>query len=99
MKFFEFGSEVRFTETFTNLITGAVADPTTITLRLRDPSGTETSVTYAGGQIVRDSLGVYHYDFTPPASKVWAARWVATGSIVAADEFQFKILPSGFTNP
>lgn len=103
MFFSQLGTEIRFTETFTDLIAGTVADPTTVTLKFRDPNGNETSVTYAGAQIVRDSVGVYHYDFTPPIpskqGQAWLARWVATGAIVATDEIKFSVLASGFVNP
>lgn len=100
MFFSQLGSEIRFTETFTDLIAGTVADPTTVTLKFRDPNGVETAFTYAGGDIIKDSTGVYHYDFTPAvAGKPWRYRWVATGAIVAADEQQFEVLKSGFVNP
>ena len=100
MKFFQLGTRIRLTETFTDLIAGVVTDPTTITLKLHDPNGVETSFTYAGGDITRDSVGVYHYDFAPTvAGKTWRYRWLATGAVVAVDEQLFQITESGFVNP
>lgn len=100
MKQFTLGSRIRFVGTFTDLIAGVVTDPTAVTLKLHDPTGAETSFTYSAGQVIRDSVGVYHYDYTPTISGLtWRARWVGTGSVVAATEAQFEIVDSGFTVP
>ena len=100
---FTLGSRIRLTETFTDLIAGAPADPTTVTLKLHDPTGVETVFSYANGDITRDGIGVYHYDFTPTVTgslnAPWIARWIATGTVVAADEQKFNVAKSGFTTP
>ena len=96
------GSRGRFAETFTDLtgVTGTPADPTTVTVKLRDPFGTETSYTLAAGQVVRDALGLYHFDspvFTVAGE--WVVRWVGAGAIVAAHEYVFRVEKSAFTAP
>lgn len=99
MKTLGLGSRLRFTETFKDLVAGTVADPTGVTLKIHDPTGTETSYTYAAAQIVRDSQGIYHFDLTLSIPGLWLARWVGDGAIVATDELQVTIAPSGFTSP
>src|SRR5207344_1994581 len=42
METIRFGNPARFTETFRNIVTGALADPSVITLKLRGPSAIET---------------------------------------------------------
>lgn len=93
------GSRWRFTETFTDLVANAVTDPTTVVLKLKDPSGVETSYTYAAAQIARDSVGVYHFDVTFSMVGQWTARWVAGGALIAADEFFFRVEASAFAAP
>jgi hypothetical protein len=99
METIRFGNPARFTETFRNLVTGALADPSVISLKLRGPSAVETVYTLAGGDIVRDSEGVYHFDQTFSLSGEWSARWVAGGTFVAAHEFRFRVEASAFSSP
>ncbi len=102
MKHFQLGSRIRFVGKFTDLTVSPSipADPTSITLKLHDPTGTETSFTYGAGQVIKDSVGVYHFDYTPTMSGVsWRARWVGAGAVVAASEAMFEIVDSGFTVP
>jgi hypothetical protein len=39
-------------------------DPATITVKLVAPDTTSTTYTLAGGQVIRDSAGLYHLDVT-----------------------------------
>lgn len=70
---------------------GALTDPTTVTLRIREPDGTLTSVTYAGAQVVKDSTGRYHYNFRPDQAGVHHYRWIGTGAVTAAFEGAFHV--------
>jgi hypothetical protein len=99
MQTFKFGQRARFSVTFTDLIAGAVSDPTTVALKLRDPSGTETVYTLAGAQVIRASAGMYYFDVTLGVRGEWLARWVGSGSLVAVDELKFRVEASGFTSP
>lgn len=56
------GSTIRASVTFTPVDSVVATDPTTVTCKVRTPSGTTTTYTYAGGQITKDSTGVYHKD-------------------------------------
>ena len=79
--------------------TGALADPTTITLKVRDPSGTETSYTYAGATVSKEATGIYYKDVTINAQGRWVARWIGTGTVADAAEFPIDVPPSNFTSP
>jgi hypothetical protein len=59
---------------------GTALDPDTVKLRLYSPSGTETSYTYAAGEVHRDSAGQYYCDFEPDESGRWHWRWETTGT-------------------
>ncbi len=81
------GDSVRITGTFTNLA-GALTDPTDMTLVIKAyPSGTATVVQYNPGDIVKDSVGTYHYDWivtTVTADTTYLVQWIATGTVQQA---------------
>lgn len=60
-------------------ITGTAADPGTLTLKIKPPTGpTATYVYGSAAEIVRDSLGNYHADIVMSTSGQWAYRWETT---------------------
>jgi len=62
---------------------------------VRDPSGTRTAYTLAGGQVVRDGVGTYHLDVTPQAAGTWLVRWEGDmGTLVAISETSFAVQAS-----
>ena len=73
---------------------GTAGDPTTVTLKVKDPTGTVTTYTYAGAQVVKDSTGNYHYDLTPAIAGKWYYEWVGTGAVPAQSESYFVVVPS-----
>ena len=75
-------TQARLTATFTNALTGALVDPTTVTLSLTDPGGNVSVV--SGTDIVHDSTGIYHYDWTGNQAGNWTIRFQGTGTVVAA---------------
>lgn len=87
------GSEVRFIASPFRNSDGVIADPTNIVLTIKQPDGTDATAHYPG-DIVKDSVGVYHYDFVPAQAGSHFYRWESTGSVVAVDERQFIITPS-----
>lgn len=79
------GQKIRVTGTFTTLSTGAVADPTTITVQHYEPGGTTTSYVYGtDDEVGKTSTGIYYYEMTPDTSGVHEVRFVGTGAVVAA---------------
>jgi hypothetical protein len=78
------GQKVRLSATFTVL--GVNTDPTSITLKVKDPAGTSTTYTYALGQVERSAAGVYYMDIMINASGAWHYNFIGTGAVAAADE-------------
>ena len=89
------GDLVRVKVTWTNpdsVPPNALVDPTTIVLRVKPPVGAVSVYTYALGQVVRKSLGVYYYDVaTGTSNGFWHYRFEAGGVVVAAEEGSFKV--------
>lgn len=73
---------------------GTATDPTTLSLAVKDPLGVKTSYTYAGAQLIKDSVGNYHYDLTPVTPGDWYYDFTSTGTAAADQGGFFKILPS-----
>ncbi len=57
---------------------GVLADPATLTLKVRTPAGVIATYTYPGAPIVKDSVGVYHPDIVLTAAGTWVAQWATT---------------------
>lgn len=72
---------------------GALADPATLTVKLRAPDGTQTSYVYGtAAEVTRSSAGVYVFaspalDQVTSQKALWWVAWVATGTgITVSDE-------------
>jgi hypothetical protein len=67
-------------------VNGVPTDPGTLSLTIHPPPGTgpDIVVTLAGGDVLRDSAGTYHYDLIVTAGGVWRYAWVATTPAAAA---------------
>lgn len=86
---YSFGSVVLVSALFT--VSSTNTDPTTVTLEVTNPSGTETSYTYAGATVTKAATGSYTKELTPDASGYWKYRWIAGGAVVAANSSKFII--------
>jgi hypothetical protein len=62
-------------------VTGALVDPTTVTLTYRYPDGT----TQLGPAAIRDSLGQYHADVSLPDAGRYRRLWATTGPGAGVD--------------
>ena len=82
------GSNIRFTVVFTDAVTGAVVDPTTVTFRIKSPeTGIITTYTLpAGPEVVKDSTGHYHCNFVLDFPGIWPYQWLGAGAYIAANE-------------
>ena len=87
------GDVVRLSTTYTN--NGTPTDPTTVTLRIK-ANGSLSVLVFGSSGIVKDSTGVYHYDYTTSASGTVYYRWEGTGTVTAAAESNFIAGPSNF---
>jgi hypothetical protein len=92
---YDIGQAIRLTGAFADS-GGNPADPTTIELRVQDPAGTVTILTYAGGQLVRDSVGSYHYDFLAAIPGRHAYRWTGGGAVQTSKQARFLVLRNYF---
>jgi hypothetical protein len=72
------GQPIRLSTTVED-IAGAATDPTGLSLVLKASDGTLTTLTYPG-DIVRESAGNFHYDFTTATAGHWRYKWVSTGT-------------------
>lgn len=86
---YDVGDLVRVTGTFT---VGSVAtDPTTVTLKVKDPSGNLDTYTYALSQVTKSSTGIYYKDLSIDEAGVWRYRFVGTGACVGEEEKWFEV--------
>jgi hypothetical protein len=71
------GAVVRISDHITEA--GVDTDPTTETIRVTKPSGAQTTYTYAGTTVTKDSPGHYHVDVTLDRAGEWVLYAVSTG--------------------
>ena len=81
---YDVGDLVRISGPFT--VAGVATDPTTVTLKIKDPSGNVATYTYALAEIIKDSVGNYYKDIIIDEAGYWYYRWEGTGTVQAADE-------------
>jgi hypothetical protein len=73
---------------------GTPTDPTTVTLRVRTPSGTITVYTYGAAEITKVATGDYYKDLTVAESGTYVYRWEGAGNVTAVDEDSFFVAAS-----
>lgn len=78
---------VRFSAVFTT--GGTVEDPTTVELRVKEPSRATTIYYYPSpADLTRDSKGTFHIDILLDEAGVYKYRWVATGLVQTSGQDQ-----------
>lgn len=87
------GNTVRISCTWTNMA-GVATDPTTITLKVKSPSGRTDTYIYALGQIARAAKGSYYKNITVDEGQTWTWRWIGTGAVAQVDQGQFGVTAS-----
>ena len=87
---YENGQQVRCTCTFT--VNSVNTDPTTVTAKVKDPSGVETSYVYGvDEEVVKSAAGIYYIDVTTDENGLWYFRFEGTGTCVAVEESAFRV--------
>jgi hypothetical protein len=86
---YDIGDVVRISSIFTQ--SDVSIDPTTVTLALTAPDGTQATYSYAGTTIVKDSTGNYHVDVSPTQHGTYRYRWASTGTAQGAEEGWFQV--------
>lgn len=92
---FDIGDKIRITGTFTLADTNT--DPTAVTLKVKDPSGSIDTYTYAGSSVTRSAAGVYYKDISLDEAGDWYYRWIGTGTVETAEEERFAVRKSRIT--
>jgi len=88
---------VRISATFRDPFASDVyVDPATVALKVKDPAAVTTTYTLAGGQVIRDSLGHFHFDLSVVTAGLWSYRWETTGTYQAAQEGSFTVNAGAF---
>jgi len=78
------GNQIKCQATFT--VGGTATDPTTITARVKDPTGTITVYTFALATVTKTATGIYNVSVTMNLAGSWWVRWEGTGTVVATEE-------------
>lgn len=60
---------------------GERTSPTTLTVVMTDPSGNETTYTWAGNDIQEDSEGNFHFDNDWDEAGLWLYAVISTGAV------------------
>lgn len=93
---YDVGDVVPVTAEFT--VGGIFTDPTTVTLKIRRPSGViDTKVYGVDAGVIRDSAGKFRYDIAVDEPGIWHYRWVGTGPAAAAHESRLVVVLSRFS--
>lgn len=97
---YDLGETVRISVAITNAV-GAAADPTGLTIKIRNPAGTITTYTYGtDAQLVKLSTGNYYVDWSIPLAAAsegaWSYRFDGTGTNACASEGTFRGRDSAF---
>lgn len=74
-------------------VSGALADPSSISLRVRSPVGVVTTLT---GELVKDAVGKYHFDLALDENGYYQYQWVCTGQNRGVTEGGFLVAPKSF---
>jgi hypothetical protein len=102
MAVYQIDTQIQLSVNFVDLETGALVDPSNISVIVQTPTGTTSTFTYgsAGGAIARQAVGIYTYTFAPTISGVWTYKWQgdqppAGGPVIATSpDRQFLVQPS-----
>lgn len=90
------GDAVRLSAAFTNAA-GTATDPTTVTLKVRPKGGTEEVFVYATDvELVKDTTGNYHLDYTVPTiaphrGLEFSYQWIGTGAVAVVEPGTFSV--------
>jgi hypothetical protein len=87
------GTGVTITETF--LLDGVATDPSNVTFYVRDPQDTLTTYVFGvDAELTNPAVGVYQLAIVPTIPGHYNYRAEGTGTVVAACEGDFDVLPS-----
>jgi hypothetical protein len=89
---FDLGDLVQVDADFTTQATGAVIDPTTVSVSVLDPDRKLTTYVYVTDvEVVKDATGSYYLRINANKAGRWYYRWFSTGTGQAAGERSFTV--------
>jgi len=86
---YEKGQNVKVSAAFT--LDDVATDPTTVELKVKDPSGTVNSYTYAGGTVTKDSTGNYSKTINASLEGRYQYGFIGTGAVATAGFGEFFV--------
>lgn len=97
---FDIGDRPQVTARFTN-INGEPVTPTAFTVKVRNPSGVETSHAHSSLIVTTPSDGTIAFEmpYALNAHGAWSVRIVCSSPVQAATEETFQVRSSVFSNP
>lgn len=88
---YDLDSLIRVTATWSDTA-GSAIDPTTVTLYIKSPASTLTTLVYGvDTDLVKDTTGVYHADINVTESGKYYYRFKGTGAAQASSEYWFSV--------
>jgi hypothetical protein len=69
----------------------SLADPDTVTLTVKPRDEDPAYYTWPGGDVVRESLGVFYCDFPIAVSGHHVLHWAGTGAAAVTSEKEFVV--------
>jgi len=84
------GSSITLSAAFTSPTSGALVDPTMVSLEVQVPDGTIAHPT-----VIPVTVGQYSASFTATVSGTYTQRWVGAGANAQVAESVFLVLPTG----
>ena len=77
-------------------VAGVDKDPDAVTLKVKTPTGITETFTFALAQVLKDSIGNYHYDYPVTIVGIYHCRFETTSPAKGASESTFVVLESSF---
>jgi hypothetical protein len=73
---------------------GVLIDPTTVRLKYKAPGAAVVIFTFGTGEIIKDGVGLYHYDAdTTALVGVWSYEWLSPNQAIKPSSFQVLAAP------
>lgn len=92
------GSAERATLSNTFAVNSTPTDPTTVTLVVTDPTGTEDTYTHADGDFTHPSTGVFSIDIPCTSAGTWQFEWTGTGAASDVARGAWNVSGTNFQN-
>ena len=90
---FYVGQRPTFRGRFT--VNGLPINPTTTTLRIKNPAGTTTTYTYVSGDLTRENTGVFYRMIELSAAGDYRVSFEGTGACEAVSVVRFTVYATG----